>query len=226
MTPPPGFRLLPGRLAEAAQRRLTDEVAALAGEAPPYRPVTPGGKPMSVSMTNLGELGWITDAKGYRYEPVHPLTGRHWPPIPAVLTALWAELCDSVVPPDCCLVNFYDAHSKMGLHRDADEADYRFPVLSVSLGDTALFRLGGLRRADPTRQIRLASGDVVVLGGEARRAYHGVDRILAGSSRLIAEGGRINLTLRRAAPGPPGLTFGDARRTGRPLPHRRAPCSP
>ncbi|HLY78292.1 MAG TPA: alpha-ketoglutarate-dependent dioxygenase AlkB [Caulobacteraceae bacterium] len=195
----PGFRLLPGKLNEALQRQLTDEVAALAEQAPPYRPVTPGGKAMSVAMTNLGPLGWITDARGYRYEAAHPLTGHPWPPIPATLTALWAELCDAAVPPDCCLVNVYDAGSKMGLHRDFDEADFRFPVLSVSLGDTALFRLGGLKRSDPTGQIRLASGDVVVLGGEARRAYHGVDRILPGSSRLIAGGGRINLTLRRAA---------------------------
>jgi alkylated DNA repair protein (DNA oxidative demethylase) len=196
----PGFRLLPGRLNEAVQRQLTDEVVALAADAPPYRPVTPGGKAMSVAMTNLGPLGWITDAAGYRYEPTHPLTGKRWPPIPAMLTALWAELCDAATPPDCCLVNFYDAGSKMGAHRDSDEADFRFPVLSVSLGDTALFRLGGLRRTDPTGPIRLASGDVVVLGGEARRAYHGVDRIIPGSSRLIAGGGRINLTLRRAAP--------------------------
>ena len=196
----PGFRLLPGRLDEAVQRQLTDEVGELAKEATPYRPVTPGGKAMSVAMTNLGPLGWITDAKGYRYEPVHPVTRRPWPPIPAALTGLWAELCDPAVPPDCCLVNVYDAASKMGLHRDFDEADFRFPVLSVSLGDTALFRLGGLKRSDPTGQIRLASGDVVVLGGEARRAYHGVDRIIAGSSRLIDGGGRINLTLRRAAP--------------------------
>ncbi len=182
------------------QRQLTDQVIALAAEAPPYRPITPGGKAMSVTMTNLGQLGWITDAGGYRYEGAHPLTGKPWPPIPAVLTSLWAELCDAATPPDCCLVNFYDAASKMGLHRDFDEADFRFPVLSVSLGDTALFRVGGLRRGDPTGQIRLASGDVVVLGGEARRAYHGVDRIIPGSSRLIAGGGRINLTLRRAAP--------------------------
>jgi DNA oxidative demethylase len=196
----PGFRLLPGRLSEAVQRELTEQVSALSSQAPPYRPVTPGGKAMSVTMTNLGALGWITDAKGYRYEPVHPATDLPWPPIPAVLMALWAELCDPAVPPDCCLVNLYDAASKMGLHRDFDEADFRFPVLSVSLGDTALFRLGGLRRTDPTGQIRLASGDVVVLGGEARRAYHGVDRIIAGSSRLIPGGGRINLTLRRAAP--------------------------
>jgi alkylated DNA repair protein (DNA oxidative demethylase) len=196
----PGFRLLPGRLDEAAQRQLTEQVLALSAEAPPHRPVTRGGKAMSVAMTNLGALGWTTDAKGYRYEAAHPMTGRPWPPIPAALTALWAELCDPVVPPDCCLVNRYDAASKMGLHRDFDEADFRFPVLSVSLGDTALFRLGGLRRTDPTGQIRLASGDVVVLGGEARRAYHGVDRIFSGSSRLIPGGGRINLTLRRAAP--------------------------
>ena len=197
---PPGFRLLPSRLDEAAQRQLADEVAGLIAAAPLYRPMTPGGKPMSVSMTNLGALGWITDARGYRYEPNHPLTGQPWPPIPGALTALWAELCDPATPPDCCLVNAYDAGAKMGLHRDFDEADFRFPVLSVSLGDTALFRLGGLRRSDPTGQIRLASGDVVVLGGDARRAYHGVDRILPGSSRLIAGGGRVNLTLRRAAP--------------------------
>jgi alkylated DNA repair protein (DNA oxidative demethylase) len=196
----PGFRLLPGRLDETAQRRLTDEVMALITQAPTYRPMTPSGKAMSVAMTNLGDLGWITDAAGYRYEPAHPVTGRPWPPIPALLTQLWAALCDPTVPPDCCLVNLYDAASKMGLHRDADEADFSFPVLSLSLGDTALFRLGGLRRSDPTGQIRLASGDVVVLGGEARRAYHGVDRIIPGSSQLIAGGGRINLTLRRAAP--------------------------
>jgi len=196
----PGFRLLAGRLDAAAQRQLADEMVALIAAAPLYRPVTPGGKRMSVSMTNLGALGWITDARGYRYEPNHPSTGQPWPPIPGLLTALWAELCDPTTPPDCCLVNVYDAAAKMGLHRDFDEADFRFPVLSVSLGDTALFRLGGLRRSDPTGQIRLASGDVVVLGDEARRAYHGVDRILPGSSRLIAGGGRINLTLRRAAP--------------------------
>ena len=179
---------------------MADEVVDLAADAPPYRPVTPSGKAMSVAMTNLGALGWVTDASGYRYEPRHPITGRPWPPIPAALTRLWGELCDPAVPADCCLVNFYGAGSKMGLHLDADEADFAFPVLSVSLGDTALFRLGGLRRADPTGQIRLASGDVVVLGGEARRAYHGVDRIIADSSRLIPGGGRINLTLRRAAP--------------------------
>ena len=198
--PPTGFRLLPARLDPAAQRRLLDEVLARAATAPFRHQVTPGGKPMSVAMTNFGALGWVTDAAGYRYQSTHPITGAPWPPMPVRLTALWAELCDPDVPPDCCLANFYDTDARMGLHRDADEADFRFPVLSVSLGDTALFRLGGLRRADPTGQIRLASGDVCVLGGKARRAYHGVDRILAGSSRLLAGGGRLNLTMRRAAP--------------------------
>ena len=197
---PAGFRLLPGRLGAEAQGALAGEVLTLAAEARLYRPVTPGGKPMSVAMTNLGPLGWVTDAAGYRYQGKHPKTGRPWPPIPAALLELWAELCDPATPPDCCLVNRYDAEARMGLHRDNDEADFRFPVLSVSLGDTALFRLGGLKRTDPTVSFRLASGDVCVLGGSARRAYHGVDRILAGSSRLIPGGGRINLTLRRAGP--------------------------
>ncbi|HVN00454.1 MAG TPA: alpha-ketoglutarate-dependent dioxygenase AlkB [Caulobacteraceae bacterium] len=195
-----GFQLLPGWFDQGLQRQLTDEVVARLAVAPPYRPVTPGGKPMSVRMSNFGPLGWVTDAGGYRYQATHPATGAPWPPIPDLLAALWAELCDPAVPADCCLVNLYDAAAKMGLHRDNDEADFRFPVLSVSLGDTALFRLGGLRRSDPTGQIRLASGDVCVLGGAARRAYHGVDRILAGSSRLVPAGGRINLTLRRARP--------------------------
>lgn len=195
-----GFRLLPGRLDEAQQRLLADEVLGLVSAAAPYRPVTPGGKPMSVSMINLGPLGWVTDAAGYRYQATHPVTGRPWPRIPAKLLSLWADLCDPRTPPDCCLVNVYDAAARMGLHRDADEADFRFPVLSVSLGDTALFRLGGLGRRDATSQVRLASGDVCVLGGAARRAYHGVDRVIPGSSRLLPQGGRINLTLRRAAP--------------------------
>lgn len=200
--PAPGFQLIPGRLDPAAQRALLDDVLERVGSAPFYRPVTPGGQPMSVEMTNFGPLGWLTDAAGYRYAPRHPVTGAPWPPIPELLTALWSELCDAVTPADVCLVNRYAAHAKMGLHRDYDEADFGFAVLSVSLGDTALFRIGGLKRSDPTATLKLSSGDVVVLGGEARRAYHGVDRILAGSSRLVPGGGRINLTLRRARPAP------------------------
>ncbi len=195
-----GFRLLPGRLSPQAQAVLVGQVLARLEAAPAYKPITPGGKPMSVTMSNFGALGWFTDARGYRYQDRHPLTDEPWPDIPATLLELWAELADPAVPPDACLVNLYGPDAKMGLHQDRDEADFRFPVLSVSLGDTAIFRIGGAKRSDPTRSIRLSSGDVCLLAGPARLAHHGIDRVIAGSSRLIPGGGRINLTLRRAAP--------------------------
>jgi alkylated DNA repair protein (DNA oxidative demethylase) len=195
-----GFRLLPGRLSPDEQAQLADAVMQAAAVAPFWRPVTPGGKAMSVEMTGLGDLCWITDARGYRYEAAHPVTGRAFPAIPPLLLDLWSELCDPVTPPDACLVNLYRPGARMGLHQDKDEADFGFAVLSVSLGDTAVFRIGGVKRNDPTRSVRLASGDVCVLAGEARLALHGVDRIIPGSSRLVPGGGRINLTLRRARP--------------------------
>jgi alkylated DNA repair protein (DNA oxidative demethylase) len=193
-----GFTLLPARLDPRAQAALVDAVLTAAKAAPFHRQTTPGGKAMSVEMTGLGPLSWVTDAAGYRYEAAHPLTGAPWPPMPPLLADLWAELADPLVPADACLVNLYRDGARMGLHRDQDEADFRFPVLSVSLGDTAVFRIGGCKRSDPTRSVRLASGDVCLLAGQARLAFHGVDRVLAGSSRLIPGGGRINLTLRRA----------------------------
>lgn len=194
-----GFRLLPGRLDPAAQRDLLAEVMRRVEAAPFYRPVTPGGKPMSVRMTNFGPLGWVTDAQaGYRYQPTHPQTGEPWPDIPPALLDLWREAADAPGPPDACLVNLYDAQARMSLHQDRDETDFDYPVLSVSLGDTAVFRVGGTSRRDPTRSVRLSSGDVCVLGGGARLAFHGIDRVLSGSSQLVPGGGRINLTLRRA----------------------------
>ena len=195
-----GFKLFPSALDEAAQQALVAEVLASIEAAPPYRPVTPGGKAMSVRMTNLGPLGWTTDSRGYRYEAAHPVTGAAWPPMPPSLLDLWARLAAAAAPPDACLVNIYGAEARMGLHQDKDEADFDIPVLSVSLGDSAVFRLGGPRRGDPTRTLKLASGDVCLLSGPARLWFHGVDRILPGSSRLIPGGGRINLTLRRASP--------------------------
>ncbi len=195
-----GFTLLPGRLDAAAQAALVEAVRAAAAEAPFHHQVTPGGKAMSVAMTGMGPLSWVTDAGGYRYAAINPRTGRPWPPMPQVLRDLWTDLADPVVPADACLVNLYREGAKMGLHRDQDEADFGFPVLSVSLGDTAIFRIGGLERTAPTRSIRLASGDVCLLAGASRLAFHGVDRILSGSSRLVPGGGRINLTLRRARP--------------------------
>ena len=195
-----GFRLLPQRLSPQAQAELLGEVQARIETAPLYRPITPGGKPMSVAMSNFGALGWFTDLAGYRYQATHPETGRPWPDIPQPLLDLWAELADPDTPPDACLVNLYGPEARMSLHQDRDEADFGFPVLSVSLGDTAVFRIGGTKRSDPTRSVRLASGDVCLLAGSARLAHHGIDRVIPGSSRLIPGGGRINLTLRRAGP--------------------------
>ncbi|CAN5266762.1 alpha-ketoglutarate-dependent dioxygenase AlkB [soil metagenome] len=195
-----GFRLLPGRFDAEAQAALLREALAAAERAPFYDPVTPWGKPMSVRNTCLGALGWTTGPGGYRYSPLHPVTGEPWPPIPSMLLDLWTELAPNAPPPDSCLVNLYVGAAKMGLHQDRDEAELQAPVVSVSLGDTAIFRIGGLRRTDPTTSVRLTSGDVCVLGGEARMAFHGIDRVIAGSSRLVPGGGRINLTLRRAGP--------------------------
>ena len=195
-----GFRLLPAALDPAAQAVLLDEILSAEAAAPFFTPVVPGGKTMSVRMTSLGERGWISDRSGYRYEIRHPVTGRPWPEMPAALIDLWTRLTGCPTPPDACLVNLYREAARMGLHRDADEADFSYPVLSISLGDTALFRLGGTTRKDKTVSMRLASGDACILAGPARLAYHGVARVMTGTSRLIPGGGRINLTLRRAAP--------------------------
>ena len=172
---------------------------AVIGAAPLYVPRMPRtAKPMSVRMSNCGPLGWVTDeARGYRYQSIHPETGAPWPPIPDILLRAWRDLGGYALPPEACLINFYAADARMGLHQDKDERDLAAPVVSLSLGDTALFRVGGLNRGGPTMSVRLASGDAVVLGGESRLVFHGVDRILPGTSTLLAEGGRINLTLRR-----------------------------
>ena len=148
-------------------------------------------------MTNLGPLGWVSDRTGYRYQPFHPVTRRPWPAMPPLLLELWARYAGTETPPDACLVNLYRDGARMGLHQDKDEADFRFPVVSISLGDTAIFRIGPPEKG-ATRSVRLASGDVCVLAGPARLARHGVDRILPGSSTLVPGGGRLNLTLRRA----------------------------
>ena len=172
---------------------------AVIAAAPLYVPRMPrSGKPMSVRMTNCGALGWVTDeARGYRYQAAHPETGKPWPPIPDIIMRAWRELAGYPHAPEACLVNYYAPDARMGLHQDKDEEDFAAPVVSLSLGDTGLFRVGGLKRSDPTNAVRLASGDAVVLGGEGRLAFHGVDRILPGTSTLLPEGGRINLTLRR-----------------------------
>ena len=146
-------------------------------------------------MTSAGQVGWISDRRGYRYEPRHP-SGVHWPAIPETLFDMWRALVPDARDPQCCLINWYDDTAKMGMHQDKDEADFKWPVVSVSLGDSALFRIGNLTRGGKTESLWLESGDVVVMGGDARLTYHGVDRIKPGSSTLLEKGGRINLTLR------------------------------
>jgi DNA oxidative demethylase len=194
----PGVVHYPGWLDRAAQEALRDAVLEICRAAPLFSPRMPkSGKPFSVRMSNAGPLGWVSDAGGYRYQPVHPETGRPWPPIPTIALAAWAALAPEAPPPEACLINFYDAAARMGLHQDRDEDDFSAPVVSLSLGDACLFRVGGTTRAAPTRSIRLQSGDAVILGGPSRLAFHGVDRVMAGSSTLLAGGGRINLTLRR-----------------------------
>lgn len=194
----PGVRLWPQRLDPGAQISLLRNIFRLAEEAPFYRPTMPrSGKAFSVEETNFGPLGWFSDRNGYRYEKSHPVTLRPWPPVPKVLLSLWAELTGYRAELQCCLVNFYRNGARMGLHQDRDEQALDAPVLSVSLGDDALFRIGGAMRRGPTRSVRLKSGDVVVFGGPARLAFHGIDRTLAGTSQLIEGGGRVNLTLRR-----------------------------
>ncbi len=193
-----GVTLAPGRLDRIAQSSLVDALRNVVREAPFFTPTMPKtGKPFTVRMTNCGPLGWVSDRAGYRYQPTHPVTGRPWPAMPAALLDLWDEMTGYPHRPEACLVNFYGAEAKMGLHQDRDEADFAAPLLSVSLGDSCRFRLGGVERSDPTRSFVLASGDVLMLAGPARLAFHGVDRILPGTSTLLSGGGRINLTLRR-----------------------------
>lgn len=192
-----GFRLWPSYLDAPQQAQLLAQVIQRLEQAPPYRPITPGGRPFSVQMSNFGPLGWVSDAAGYRYQPTHPVTGALWPDIPPLLISMWHRLTGYEAPPDACLVNLYQGEAKMGLHQDRDEKDLTAPVLSVSLGDTALFRIGPAS-GGRTQSLRLTSGDVCALTGNARLARHGIDHLLSGSSRLLPEGGRINLTLRKA----------------------------
>ena len=208
-----GLRFHPGYLDRSRQAALLAELEGMFAVAPLYTARMPkSGRPLSVRMSNCGPLGWISDESGYRYQATHPITQRPWPPMPDRLVAAWNELGGYAQPPQACLINYYGPEAKMGLHQDRDEDDFNAPVVSLSLGDDCLFRVGGLRRSDPTRSFRLRSGDALVLCGAQRLAFHGVDRIYPGTSTLLAQGGRINLTLRRVTrPGIENLSVaGDA----------------
>ena len=193
-----GVAVYPGYLGPEAQAALRDALRAVVRAAPMHRPVTPGGRRMSVRMTAAGRCGWVSDAQGYRYAQAQA-TGAPWPEIPAQVLAVWRDLTGLSRAPDCCLVNYYGEGARMGMHQDRDEGDFQWPVLSISLGDEGLFRVGGTRPGGPTESLWLKSGDVLVLGGSARLAYHGVDRIRFGSSGLLRDGGRLNITCRVVA---------------------------
>ena len=190
-----GVDVYEGFLDRAGQARVVEDIRGVAEVAPLFSPMTPYGKPMRVKMTSAGTYGWYSDRKGYRYERQHP-DGQGWPAIPESVLAIWRALVSEERMPDCCLVNYYDEAARMGMHQDRDEADFGWPVLSVSLGDEGLFRIGNATRGGKTQSVWLRSGDVVVLGGEARLLYHGLDKIRFGTSTLLPRGGRINLTMR------------------------------
>ena len=193
-----GLKYFTGLIDAAAQQHLVEALRIAMAEAPLFTPVMPRtGRPFTVRMTNLGSLGWVSDRAGYRYQPTHPETAKPWPPIPEMVLDIWRNVSGYAQPPEACLVNHYREGAKMGLHRDADEEDFAAPVVSISLGDTAVFRIGGRERGGKTETLKLSSGDVLVMGGPSRLCYHGIDRVLTGTSRLLNGGGRINLTLRR-----------------------------
>lgn len=190
-----GVQIYPGLIPPADQAGMLEDLRGVLRVAPLFQPVTPSGKPMSVRMSAAGDFGWITDRKGYRYARTHP-DGQPWPAIPRSVLRIWEQVAGATRMPECCLINFYGPEARMGLHQDRDEADFSMPVLSISLGDDGLFRVGNLTRGGKTESIWLRSGDVAVMGGEARLVYHGVDRIRPGTSTLMPKGGRVNLTLR------------------------------
>ncbi|PLS22758.1 alpha-ketoglutarate-dependent dioxygenase AlkB family protein [Neptunicoccus cionae] len=190
-----GFEIYKSLLSLPDQQAILEDIRAVIAQAPMFSPLTAWGKPMSVRMSSAGKHGWYSDRKGYRYEPVHP-DGTPWPPIPQSVLDVWNAVSGTTRQPDCCLINHYTEKARMGLHQDKDEQDFDYPVVSISLGDEGLFRIGGTERKDKTESIWLASGDVCVMGGAARLAYHGIDRIRFGSSSLLKNNGRINLTLR------------------------------
>lgn len=194
----PGLRLYKAALDRAGQESLLDDLRVVLGEAPLFRPKMPrSGTEFSVRMSNCGPLGWVSDISGYRYQNRHPETGRPWPAMPEHILRLWRGYADHDADPDACLINYYDETARMGPHQDRDEADFSAPILSISLGESCRFRYGGEQRRDPTATLRLDSGDILVFGGPSRKMFHGVDRILPGTSTLLVPPGRINLTLRR-----------------------------
>ena len=198
----PGAIVLRG-FAIAREAALKDDVARVTAAAPFRHLITPGGFRMSVAMTNCGELGWVSDRRGYRYDPVDPESGLRWPALPESLRELARDAAARAghadFTPDACLVNRYAAGARLSMHQDRDEKDLRAPIVSVSLGLPAVFLWGGDERADKARRVPLHHGDVVVWGGPSRLRFHGVLALKDGE-HPFAGGHRINLTFRKVRP--------------------------
>jgi alkylated DNA repair protein (DNA oxidative demethylase) len=190
-----GVNVFKGLLSKDEQLAMVEDLRAVAQAAPFFTPKTASGQSMSVKMTSAGRFGWVSDAKGYRYETQHP-SGVAWPEIPQSVLSVWNAVSRSERNPESCLINYYSSSAKMGLHQDRDEKDFSAPVVSISLGDSALFRIGNETRGGSTESVWLESGDVCVLGGPARLLFHGIDRVKPNTSTLLTNGGRINVTLR------------------------------
>jgi DNA oxidative demethylase len=196
----PGAMLLAG-FARTFEKALAEDLPRVVEAAPFRHMLTPGGRRMSVAMTSCGQLGWVSDTRGYRYDRIDPATGSSWPAMPASFARLAAEAAQRAgfegFAPDSCLVNRYDPGAKLSLHQDRDEHDFSAPIVSVSLGLAAVFLFGGMHRGDPTQRVPLAHGDVVVWGGPARLRYHGVLPLQDGEHEATGRC-RINLTFRKA----------------------------
>ena len=197
----PGAVLLRGFALDRADALLA-AAEAVQRAAPLRRMLTPGGLTMQVAMTNCGALGWVSDARGYRYQAVDPLSGERWPALPQAFAVLARDAAESAgyadFTPDACLVNRYEPGTKLSLHQDRDEQDFDQPIVSVSLGLPAVFQFGGLARSDRPARVPLEHGDVVVWGGPARLRFHGVLPLAEGTHPLLGRQ-RINLTFRKAA---------------------------
>jgi alkylated DNA repair protein (DNA oxidative demethylase) len=190
---PGGFYLLQGWLNESRQEEIVREIETVAQEAPFFTPTMPRfGAPFRIEITNCGDLGWVSDKQGYRYQPTHPLTGNAWPRIPERILEEQRLLCDCLgfryFNPESCLINRYREGGSLGLHRDDTEKKLDAPIISFSIGERCVFSLGGLKRTDPLERYIIQSGDAVVLSGESRLRFHKVENV---------EGLRYNLTIRQ-----------------------------
>lgn len=189
-----GLNYFPDYLKKPLINDIICNLRNLAKESPFFIPKMPKtNKSFSVKITNMGNVGWVSDKEGYRYQDFHPITKKSWSKIPSNITNIWQELINANTKPDCCLVNCYDKNAKMGLHIDNDEKDFSYPVLSISIGASALFRFGGLKRSDKTQSIKLNNGDIIILSGKSRLIYHGIDKIYPNDKFNY----RINITMRK-----------------------------